>query len=703
MKIKVINSLIITLILYTSASLAQSSCESVNEYHNKGLMELNEGEIAEAESLFYYSAKEFSCAPSYFELAKIEFDKNTVYSRRKAREYIQKAIWKDPENIEFRMLQAKLMEVISSDMGYDVYNDILEIDSGNTDALYNLGRISEERFYEYHNSFMNNESGPALSFNDYAYNYFLRAEDFFKRAIKSDPGRTETYLHLSYLYSETGKYEKGIPLLNKVIQIDSLNKNAWLFLGYLYYKTLRYDHCQHAYKRALDLMSEVEREEFKISTTMMLLGDEEIEQDKIDNIVNNFWNLKDPLFLTKYNERLLEHYSRVAYSNLKFSVVKQNVTGWKSDRGEIMLRYGEPANRIRFRPYINAGGKTKLMLKTDLWVYKNKSFGFTDDYWTNNFRFSTAITYGRYFSQFQFDTYTYVKHLRRSDPEEYEPRFKGPLFSLPYEVFQFKDLSSDENRNTQIYLNYALDLSHNYDFGNRYTVPHQAGLFLLDGTDKIAEKVEDYTYLGNDRELKLNRYERYWVNSLETEAKPDSLTVAFEIVRDIDGGVSTNHFKVAVKDFDNRNLDMSDIVLAAGIERESLSKYPLIRNNIGILPNPARRFDRGASIFLYYEVYNLGQDEERRTSFEQKISIKKTNENSFIDDVISSVVNLFSSKQDDEVTLTTDYQSLEKNTQVYLQLDMDSYSPGDYIITVNINDKLTGSKTSSETLLKWRR
>ena len=86
----------------------------------------------------------------------------------------------------------------------------------------------------------------------------------------------------------------------------------------------------------------------------------------------------------------------------------------------------------------------------------------------------------------------------------------------------------------------------------------------------------------------------------------------------------------------------------------------------------------------------------------QKITIKKLVESSFIKDLFSAVTSLFSSPKEDKVTLTTDYQSFDKNTQVYLQLVMRGYKSGDYIITVSVNDKLAGKETSSETLLKWR-
>ncbi len=703
MRIKVINTLAAALVLYVFAVSAQEPGGPENALHRQGLTALKEGKIKEAEELFSRSAEEYSFAPSYFELAKIEFDKNTVYSRGKARTYIQKAIWKDPANIEYRLLQAKLMEVFSSSMAYDVYEDILNIDPGNTEALFNLGKISEDDFYEYHNSFMEYSPEASISFNDFAYKDFSKAEQFFKKAIKSDPGRLDSYLHLSNLYSEAGQYGDAIPLLNRVVEIDSSNKNAYLFLGYLYYKTFRDGASQSAYKKALGLMTEEEKKDFQDSTTMMLWGEKKNEPGTIDKNVNDYWDRKDPLYLTKYNERLLEHYSRVAYSNLMFSVPKQNVKGWKSDRGEIMVRYGEPLNRFRLRPYINAGGKTQMMLKTDLWVYKNKAFGFTDDFMNKNFRFSTPTFNGRYLSQFSFDTYSYVTSLRRTEPEDYEPEFKGPVFTLPYSVIQFKDLDNNKNRNTQIYVNYAMDISHIAELKDKYLLQHQSGLFITDSNyNRTGQKTEDFTYLGSEQELKLSRYEKYWVNSLEIETKPDSVSLAFEVIRNLDGGVSTNHFRYLARDFSESDLDISDIVLASDVKKHSPDGYALTRKSLDILPNPMQTFTRSTAIFLYYEVYNLEQDADGKTNFEQKITLKKVNENSFIENLFTSLTHLFSTKNEDEVTLTTNYQSLEKNTQVYLQLDMKGRQPGDYIVTVSVDDKLSGRGKSSQTLLKWR-
>ena len=64
----------------------------------------------------------------------------------------------------------------------------------------------------------------------------------------------------------------------------------------------------------------------------------------------------------------------------------------------------------------------------------------------------------------------------------------------------------------------------------------------------------------------------YVVNSLLMKAPADSGNFAFEIERNSDKGVSSNHFRLAVKHFSKTNLDMSDIVLANNVD-ESDSNY----------------------------------------------------------------------------------------------------------------------------------
>jgi GWxTD domain-containing protein len=596
------------------------------------------------------------------------------------------------------------MSYFSNGMAYDVYEEILEINPNCVDAIYNMGITKEEEFYEFYKSIRQEQFEPSVSFDFFAYEDFIKAERLLKKAIRLDPEKIEAYLHLSYLYEEIGELERGIPLLREILKIDSTNKNAHLYLGYLCYKTGRHDSSLLSYTTALELMNEEEQENFNINSASMFVEMKEEKQTKIENVLNKFWRSNDPLYLTEYNERLLEHYSRVTFSNLRFTVGDQDISGWHSDRGEIVIRYGEPLNRIRFRPYINSGGKTALMLKTDVWFYHDKVFGFTDDYFTGNYRFSSPKWRGATFSQFLYDTHTYAQDLRRLNPEDYTPKFKGPTFDIPFQLVQFKDLDDNNNKKTQLYVNYAMDISGKFEFNNKYKLEHKCGLFLLDKeSNKQEEQVDDITYLHSDREIKFNDYEKYWVNSMFIESNPDTGIIAFEIIRNEDDAVSSNHFEYSIKEFSSNEIAISDILLASDINSSSSNEGVIVRGNHKILPNPTQVFTKVNNIFIYYEAYNLKLDSKNGANFEQRITIRNAEESSVVEDIFASIGNLFSGDSaEDQITLITNYQAFENNAQVYLQIDMNSYLPGDYIVNVTVEDKRTGEEASSETILRWR-
>jgi len=54
------------------------------------------------------------------------------------------------------------------------------------------------------------------------------------------------------------------------------------------------------------------------------------------------WVLSDPLYLTPWNERRVEHYARVFLADLLFGDPVRRVDGRHTDQGELLIRYGFP-------------------------------------------------------------------------------------------------------------------------------------------------------------------------------------------------------------------------------------------------------------------------------------------------------------------------------------------------------------------------
>ncbi|MCW8960262.1 MAG: hypothetical protein OQK29_01780, partial [Ignavibacteriaceae bacterium] len=289
---------------------SQLSGQNLNEFDKLAMEESGRGYISETIKLLKRSISEYDNPDSYFELAKIYSEQNTVESRVKARKLIQKAIWKEPKNIEYRLLQAKLMESFGRNLAFKYYEDIIKIDDKCTKALINLGRIEEEEYNEYINSVLQVEDDPALSFDGFAIEDFIKAERFYNSAIKSDSSCVFAYIHLANMYEDIGKHEKGITYLKKVIDIDPDNEEASLLLGLYYYKNSQMDSSSSAYKSAFGLMNAKEKNDFRYESALFLIQNElnnklkDISDTEIENRVNNFWKVSDPLFLTDYNERL---------------------------------------------------------------------------------------------------------------------------------------------------------------------------------------------------------------------------------------------------------------------------------------------------------------------------------------------------------------------------------------------------------------
>lgn len=52
-----------------------------------------------------------------------------------------------------------------------------------------------------------------------------------------------------------------------------------------------------------------------------------------------FWDKRDPTPGTTRNERMEEYYYRIAYANQRYGT---RIAGWKTDRGQVLVRFGEP-------------------------------------------------------------------------------------------------------------------------------------------------------------------------------------------------------------------------------------------------------------------------------------------------------------------------------------------------------------------------
>ena len=181
-----------------------------------------------------------------------------------------------------------------------------------------------------------------IDFSKYAKKEYEKAVISFTEAIKLDPGNKEALHSLALLAMDANEYDKFLDYQKQIIENYPDDKNAHLFSGYGYHKQNNNEQAYREYEKAKSLMDPEEKAVFE--RVDYIVPADTVEEYKILSLTDKkefnkeFWRMKDPLFLSEYNERKLEHYSRVAYSNLKFGYEKKELPGWQTDRGMIYIR-----------------------------------------------------------------------------------------------------------------------------------------------------------------------------------------------------------------------------------------------------------------------------------------------------------------------------------------------------------------------------
>ena len=263
---------------------------TANGYYLAGMKFVKLGNLNKAEYFLKKSLWEEKTALAEFELAKIYISEKTIRGRAKARKLLTNALFRDPNNIRIRLLKAALMEYFSDNLAFKEYEKILEIDSTNITALFQMGRFKEKDFNDYHKSvFQDNPFSPMLSLEKFAIDDFYESENYYLKILKLEPDNPQALLHLSTLYEDSGKPEKGIPFLERLVKIEPNEYSAHLFLGLLCYKNSQNKRAYEEYKKALSLMSPAEEEDFTFNSVKELI--KPIFKDKFKEFKDNIRNL----------------------------------------------------------------------------------------------------------------------------------------------------------------------------------------------------------------------------------------------------------------------------------------------------------------------------------------------------------------------------------------------------------------------------
>lgn len=693
------------IIFYFSASIITYSQSSDAELYKCGIEALNENNTDLAEKYFKESADKEKDAASFYQLGKLNIKKNTPYSRNEALDNLKQAVLRESGNITYRLDYALFLEEFAIHSAVAEYESIIKQFPSNTRALVRLGEINRQRYNEYKNSKkIGIVSDPRCDFDlaEYAMIDFAKAEKYFSKALSIEPLNEDALLGLSRLYENSGNEYKAINLLNKYTELNSSNKDVHLFLGMLYHRKENENSASREFGKALELMSQNEREDFIYNSVVLLItpayGDKikQLSKEKIDQTIERFWKAANPLHLSDNNERLIEHYSRIAYANLYFGVPKSGIEGWKTDRGEAVIRFGMPKVRIKTRPYFS--DDSVFHTKNENWIYNNFSISFDDYSMNGNFKLSwerpTTNDRGNVHS------FEIFEKKKKDLIHSYTPLKKQ--FSVNNETYHFKSLDNKSKELYDSYLAFELPVRDYSGMLLNIFPKFETGVFIFDRDfNPLLEKRVNYNHDKVER-IMADKMNNYKVDVIKFNLPADTASFAFEVRRLSDSSFYSYRTVIWRPDFRRNSFGISNLVLASAVEINREIPGAIKRNDISIVPKVKLIFSNKEPIYLYYEAYNLKTGKDGLTDIEQIITIKEHREN----DSESGITSFFRGVKDfffgagSKISLSSSGRTKETDSQQYMQMDFSSHPAGKYDLILEVKDKITGQQIAKKLLIE---
>lgn len=410
--------------------------------------------------------------------------------------------------------------------------------------------------------------------------------------------------------------------------------------------------------------------------------------------LRKFWIKHDPTPTTPKNEFEEEHQRRVYHAIYFFGSPSKGGPPW-DDRGEVYIRYGEPNERR----IIQHGLDDDLGSRYDRQRTRRNTFGgdAIDEVLTDGNSATEVWTYYRYNQTFQFNDdqgWGFFKMVPVSDPE-----FQRQDLS---EFYQSK-LSAVDLQPAIYYheygknlIDYALDVVRFHSNDNEWTVDVNLGYPLSElgrGPDSASislrrtiiirdqDQAEVYGEVGVISRVidSVRTRHRLMVEQKVVNLESGDYTLAVTIEDLFSGKTGTYTKNIQLPKYIVPEVcEISDIELASFVWTIYEPNAPFIKGGRMVMPLPSRIYLPGQELAFYYEVYNLLMNDTGQTEFEVSYEIK---------DLSGKSTRTF-----DEPGVFT---GAERHARRCGTLDLSDIPPGDYLLTIIVNDRVGHSEKST--------
>jgi GWxTD domain-containing protein len=202
------------------------------------------------------------------------------------------------------------------------------------------------------------------------------AEEWYRRGLAAVPTYEPSAIGLLGLLYDQRRYEEMRRVVRPFLDAGAGGANLRLTAGLAAYRLNDAAAADSLFESGLRRVPEEERREMT-SLGRILRRRDSVSYDALSAADrrltdSSYWEAADPLRETPENEARLEFLARIAVAQLRFSSVDMRQSGWRTDRGLILARYGEPPVIATFAIDNAADAAETAGRITTVWYYPRK-------------------------------------------------------------------------------------------------------------------------------------------------------------------------------------------------------------------------------------------------------------------------------------------------------------------------------------------
>lgn len=500
--------------------------------------------------------------------------------------------------------------------------------------------------------------------------------DHFHRALTANPAHTGAATHLLAFYYDTGRMGEFTTEALRFVRAAPSEPRAYLALGLGLHAEGRDDEAAGAFEYAVELLPDEKRADFLAVSRLLTQDDAEIFEARIGadpaDAARRFWTAWDPLYLTPSNEYWAEYLSRMAYVDLRFGLPEYDLPGWRTDRGEIWVRYGRPLRQASFGANTTAAGDMESTGRvTTVWSYGRNGPVFV-------FRGMPGYRGATFANDFR----SYAENYRARQPARFTAPSLPSLLQVPAQIARFRGVGDEID--LEVYAAVPLD-SLRQAVGVA-AATFETGLFVVEPEGAEIRRVTEA------RQVTFEEGRALPLNWRTTVPAGQPHIVSAEARDPLSWAAAVHRARVDARSFPAGEPSVSDILLTRSLE--VVVGPPRTRADLRMVPEPTLSYDPDDEIGVYFELYNLLPDSSQVASYdlELAVTVEEIHRTGSFLQLLGELADRWglSAEGDQAVRLTFSKQNRVQARDMlpeYFTIRLDEPPPGRYGLRLRVLDR----------------